>query len=123
MERKARYALLAAFAVVLAAMLILAAVAGPKASRTLTIQEMRAGVDFLLGGVRVQETSFDDQSYVDLGTSIAFLLHFPDATVENVSFVFQRFACMDVTAASVHRGPQVVFHSSCGESSVLVTTF
>lgn len=120
MERKAGFALLAAIAIALAAMLVLALVAVPTSSRTLSIEELRAGVDFVLGGVRVQETYFRDLSQVDAGTDVAFLLHFPDATSENVSFVFQTFLCSDVTAASTHHNPQVVFHAFCGESSVLV---
>lgn len=108
-------------AVALAGLLILAFVAGPPSSRVVSLEELRAGVEFSLGGVRVQETYFHDLSMIDAGTEVAFLLHFPDATSENVSIVYRTFACVDVTAASVHRDPQVIFRGYCGQDSVLVS--
>lgn len=109
-----------AIAIALAALVALALVAVPAPSRTLTTEALRDGVDFDLAGVRIQETYFHDLSQQDGGTEVAFLLHFPDGASENVSFVFQTSLCQDVTAASIHRGPQVVFRAFCGESSVLV---
>lgn len=108
-------------AAVLAALLVLSVFAVPGPSRTLRLQDLRTGVDFVLAGVRIQETYFRDLSQIDAGTTVAFLVHFPDGTAENVSFTFQTFLCRDVTVTSVHRDPQVVFSARCGESSVLVT--
>lgn len=121
MERTTGFTLLVVGTIVLAALLIVALVGVPPPSRRLTIEEMRTGVDFGLESVRIQETYFLDLSQVDGGTKVAFMLHFPDGTSENVSFVFRTFMCYDVTAMSAHRDPQVVFRVGCGESSVLVT--
>ncbi len=120
MDRRAGLALGTGTALVLAALLVLTPVAVPGPSRTLSLQDLRTGVDFVLAGVRIQETYFKDLSQIDTGTTVAFLVHFADGTSENLSVVFQTFLCRDVTVASVHRDPQVVFSARCGESSVLV---
>lgn len=120
MDRTARFALFAAGAVVLAALLIIALVSVVPPSRRLTIEEMRAGVDFELGSVRIQQTYFHDRSQMDAGTRVAFLVHFSDGESENVSFRYQTYICHDVTATTTHRDPQVAFHADCRESSVLV---
>ena len=120
MERAVGLAVAVSMALALAGLLVLATIAVPGPSRTLSIQDLRAGADFDLAGVEIQETYFLDRSMVDLGTTVAFLVHFADGTSENVSFVFQTFMCRDVTVATVHREPQVVFSARCGQSSVLV---
>ncbi len=112
---------LAVLAAVVAVLLALALVAGPAPTRILSLEDVRGGVDFVLGGVRIQETYFHDMSMIDAGTEVAFLLHFPDATLENVSLVYRTFACIDVTAASVHHDPQVVFRAYCGQDSIFVS--
>ncbi len=119
-EHRVGAALIASAAVTLAALLALALVQALLPSRTLTLDELRAGVDFGLAGVRVNETYFLDRSLVDGGTRVAFLVHFADGASENVSFVYQIFVCQDVTTATAHTGPQMVFSTRCGESSVLV---
>ncbi len=89
-------------------------------TRTLSLEELRTGVDFTLAGVRIQESYFLDRSMVDAGTTVAFLVQFEDGASENVSFVYQTFLCRDVTAMTAHGDPQVVFSARCGASSVLV---
>jgi len=120
-ERNAGLALVAGIVATAVALVALALVALP--SRTLTIDELREGVDFVLGGVRVQETYFHDLSQIDAGTTVAFLVHFPDGARENLSMVFQTFLCTDVQVMSLHRGPGVLLSSACGSSSVLVALF
>ncbi len=120
MERRAAAALAAILAIPIAVLAALAFVRPPVPSRTLTLEELRAGVDLELAGVRIQESFFHDLSQVDGGTTVAFLVSFADGTSENVSFVYQTFLCRDVTATTAHLDPQVVFSARCGESSVLV---
>ncbi len=119
-EHRVGAALIASAAVTLAALLALAIVQAPPPYRTLSLDELRAGVDFELAGVRVHESYFLDRSMVDGGTRVAFLVTFEDGASQNVSFVYQTFLCQDVTIATAHTAPQMVFSTRCGESSVLV---
>ncbi len=119
-EHRVGAALISFAAVTLAALLALAILQAPPPTRTLTLDELRAGVDFELAGIRVNESYFLDRSMVDGGTRVAFLVGFEDGASENVSFVYQTFVCQDLTIATVHTAPQMVFSTRCGESSVLV---
>ncbi len=120
MEHRVGAALLASATVTLVALLALAVVQAPLPSRTLSLGELRAGVDFELAGVRVHESYFLDRSQVDGGTRVAFLVDFADGASENVSLVYQTFVCQDVTIATAHTAPQMLFLTRCGERSVLV---
>lgn len=119
-ERRVGAALAVFAALTAAALIALAIFQAPPPARILSLDDLRAGVDFTLAGVRVEESYFLDRSMIDGGTTVAFLVHFGDGTTENVSFVYQTFACRDVTLSTAHLDPQVVFSARCGESSVLV---
>lgn len=120
MERRLGIVLVAVGALTLASLVALALLQTPLPSRTLSLDELRTGVDFVLSGVRVQEVYFLDRSMMDAGTTVAFLVHFADGTSENVSLLYQTFLCRDVTVATAHTDPQVVLSARCGETSVLV---
>jgi hypothetical protein len=119
-ERRVVVVWLTAILAILLAALALAFVVPSPPTRTLTVEQLRAGVEFDLAKVHVRETHFRDLSQVDAGISVTFALAYADGYSESVSFVFATFLCSNVQVTSVHRNPGVIFRYICGQNSILV---
>jgi len=121
-----RLGLLLASIAVAAAVVSVAIVVTRPPSRTISIDELRAGVDFVLGGVRIQETGFQDNQngpVVDGGYIASFRVTFPDSVFEDLDFQFDGYCPVGAASegSTPHHGPTAVFKHWCGDAFVRVT--
>ena len=95
-------------------------------SRTFSIGELRSGTNFTLGGVRFNQTGFEDYQngpIVDGGYVVSFHLTFADGTSEDLSFPFDGYCPAGSVSrvSTVHRSPMATFSHSCGDAFIHVT--
>ncbi len=88
--------------------------------RTISVDELRAGISFNLGGVYFQQTGFEDTSYEDGPLRATFRIAFPDSAVETLAFQFDGFCAVGTESriSSMHRAPTAVFTHSCGRNPI-----
>ncbi len=127
MRREGRLAVLIGSIAVIAAVLAVGVfVLTRPPSRAISIEELRAGIDFVLGAVRFQQTGFVDNQngpVVDGGYVVSFRVGFAAGVSEDVSFAFDGYCAVgSVSEVSTdHRGPAAVFRHECGQGNIRVT--
>ena len=95
-------------------------------SRTFSIGELRSGTNFTLGGVRFNQTGFEDYQngpIVDGGYVVSFHLTFADGTSEDLSYPFDGYCAVGSVSrlSTVHRSPMATFSHACGDDFIRVT--
>ena len=92
-------------------------------SRTLSIQGLRRGTDFVLRGVRFDQIGFEDLSHSDGPIRADYRILFPDGTSEDFSFRFDGFCAVGTLTEELteHQRPVAVFRHVCGQDVIRVT--
>jgi len=126
MRRTARIAILVMSLAIVAVVVVVAVVLTRPPSTTLSIEQLRSGTNFMLGGVRFNQTGFVDHQngpIVDGGYIVTFHITFADGTSENVEFPFDGYCPVGAVSqvSTTHRGPTVTFQHSCGENFIRAT--
>jgi len=126
MRREAQIAILIVTLAVVALVFVVIVVLVVPPSAVLSVDELRSGTNFTLGGVRLNQTRFVDNQngpIVDAGYVVTFHITFQDGTSEDVEFQFGSYCpAGSVTQLSTaHRGPTVTFHHMCGENFIRAT--
>ena len=95
-------------------------------SRSFSIGELRSRTNFTLGGVRFNQTGFEDYQngpIVDGGYVVSFHLTFADGTSEDLSYPFDGYCAVGSVSrlSTVHRSPMATFSHACGDDFIRVT--
>jgi len=91
-------------------------------TRVLTVDELQAGMDFVLVGVRFRQIGYNVSDFPDGGAIVTFEIEFPDGAHEVVRFGVRYFGLAGSVAEirTMHSNPGALFRYVCCGDTVLV---